>query len=276
MPGVHSLNQPYQGLRPSRLVSLDIEIFLLYRVSMGDNIRLLVHRLLGGPKLAAGSPETIENIDSKGHPITQFPEISLEEAIDKLFDNRKQVALQIAGRLRSCPTWDVQILYLYDEIRQCILFGINGTAIILCAILVEFILKYAIFSKRQKDNVNFNSEAWKEFKGKMTLRPAIEAAKKGRLITDEMAGSLHSFANDIRDTYSHFNIQAITKDFYFKDVSVLNAETGQDEVRDIPADFTPGFQILAKSTLDEQTVWKVFQFSDTVVQHLLSHIKETA
>ena len=243
---------------------------------MGDNIRLLVFRLLKGPKLAFGSPEAIEKADSKGHPITQIPEISLEESIDKLFDNRKQVALKIAGRLRSCPTWDVQILYLYDEIRQCILFGINGTAIILCAILVEFILKYAIFSKRQKDNVNFNSEAWKEFKGKMTLRTTIEAAKKQRLITDEMAGSLHSFANDIRDTYSHFNIQAITKGYYFEDVSVLNAETGQNEIRDIPADFTPGFQILAKSTLDEQTVWKVFEFSDTIVQHLLSQIKETA
>jgi hypothetical protein len=243
---------------------------------MGDNIRLLLFRLLRGPKLAAGSLETIEDTDSKGHPITQVPKFSLEEAIDKLFDNRKKVALQIARRLPSCPTWDVQILYLYDEIRQCMIFGINGTAIILCAILVEFILKYAIFSKRQKDNVDFNSEAWKEFRGKMTLRTTIEAAKKRRLITEEMAGSLHSFANDIRDTYSHFNIQAITKGYYFEGVSVLNAETGQNEVRDIPADFNPGFQILAKSTLDEQTVWKVFEFSDTVVRHLLSQIKEAA
>ncbi|OGP96824.1 MAG: hypothetical protein A2Z39_04445 [Deltaproteobacteria bacterium RBG_19FT_COMBO_46_9] len=243
---------------------------------MGDNIRLLIRRLLRGPKLATGKSVTIEEADSKGHPIVQIPEFTLEEAIDKLFDNRKKVALENIGRLSSCPTWDVQILYLYDEIRQCIIFGIYGTAIILCAIMIEFTLKYAIFSKRKKENVDFDSEAWKEFGGKMTLRLAIEAAKKEKLITDEMAASLHSFATDIRNNYSHFNIQAITKEYYFKDLPVLNAETGQNEVRDIPVDFTPGFQILAKSLLDGQTVWKLFEFADKVVRHLLPHIKEAA
>jgi hypothetical protein len=241
---------------------------------MGDSIGLLVHRLLRGPKLAVASPETIEKASSLGHPIQQIPEMSLEESIDKLFDNRKQLALQIAGRLPSCPIWDVPILYLYDEIRQCMMFGMNGTAITFCGIMVEFILKYAIFSKCQKDNVNFDSEAWKEFEEKMTLRPAIEAAKREGLLTDEMAELLHSFATDIRNTYSHFNIQTITKDAYFEDVSVLNVATGQKEVRDISASFTPGFQILAKSKLDEQMVWKVFEFSDRVVRHLLSQLKE--
>ena len=89
-----------------------------------------------------------------------------------------------------------------------------------------------------------------------------------------MADLLHSFATEIRNTYSHFNIQTITKDAYFEDVSVLNVATGQKEVRDISASFTPGFQILAKSKLDEQMVWKVFEFSDRVVRHLLSQLKE--
>jgi hypothetical protein len=35
---------------------------------MGDNTRLLIHRLLRGPKLVAGSPKTIKDTDSKGHP----------------------------------------------------------------------------------------------------------------------------------------------------------------------------------------------------------------
>ncbi len=243
---------------------------------MGDSIGLLVHRLLRGPKLAVASQETIEKASSLGHSIVQTPEMSLEESIDKLFDNRKQLALQIAEKLPSCPTEDVPILYLYDEIRQCMMFGMNGTAITLCGILVEFILKYAIFSKRQEDNVNFDSEAWKEFEGKMTLRPAIGVAKKEGLLTDEIAGLLHSFATDVRNTYSHFNIQAITKDAYFEDVTELNVVTGQKVVRNISASLTPGFQILAKSEIDEQMVWKVCDFSDRVVCHLLSQLKGVA
>lgn len=241
---------------------------------MGDSINLLVHRLLRGPKLVIAAPETIAKARSKGHPIQQVPEMSLEEAIDKLFDNRKQLALQVARRLLPCPTWDVPILYLYDEIRQCLMFGMNGTAITLCGILVEFMLKYSIFSKRQKGNVKFDSEAWKEFEGKMTLRPAIKIAKKEGLLTDDIADSLHHFATDVRNTYSHFNIQTITKDAYFEGVSVLNVETDQTEVRDLPASNSPGLQILAKSELDGQTVWEVFDFSDRVVHHLLRQLQE--
>lgn len=241
---------------------------------MGDSISLLVHRLLRGPELMVVSSKTIERASLLGHPIQHIPEEPLEESIEKLFNSRKQLALQIARSLPPCPTSDVPILFLYDEIRQCMMFGMNGTAITLCGILVEFILKYAIFSNRQTDNVNFDSEAWKEFEGKMTLRPAINAAKSEGLLNDETADLLHSFATDIRNTYSHFNIQKITEDAYFNDVSVMNVVTGEKEIRDIPASFTPGFQILAKSELDKQKVWKVFKFSDEIVRHLLSQLKE--
>lgn len=242
---------------------------------MADSIGLLVRRLLRGPELVVASPETIDKARSKGHPIQQVPEMSLEKAIDKLFDNRKQLALQVAGQLPPCPTQDGPILYLYDEIRQCMMFGMNGTAITLCGILVEFMLKYAIFSKRQEGNVQFNSEAWKEFEGKMTLRPAINLAKKEGLLTDEMEDLLHSFATEVRNTYSHFNIQTITKDVFFKDVSVLNVETGQTEVRDVSATETPGFQILAKSELDGRMVWGVFKFADRVVHYLMRQLHES-
>lgn len=242
---------------------------------MGDNISLLVHRLFRGPKLMVATTETIERAVSTGYDIKHIPVAPLEDSINNLFNSRKQLALDIAERLPPCPTSDVPILYLYDEIRQCMMFGMNGTAITLCGILVEFMLKYAIFSNRQTDNINFDSEAWREFEGEMTLRPAIDVAKSEGLLNDDMAGLLHSFATDIRNTYSHFNIQKITEDAYFKDVSVTNIETGEEEVRDIPASYTPGFQILAKSELDKQMIWEVFKFSDKIVCHLLSQLKKT-
>lgn len=234
-----------------------------------DDIAGLVRRLLRGPELVIASQETIEELRRKGEQIEEIPSIPLNEALDKLFALRRQNASSdIVLKLPACPSAEAPVLYLYDEIRQCILFGLNGTAITLSGILVEFMLKYATFRNEQGGKVEFDSEAWKGFEDKLTMRPAIDRAKRNGLISDSQAADLHRFVDSIRNTYAHFNIQRLTSGAVFRKVRVRSIRTGEEELKDIPATQSPAFQILAKARIDSENVLKIFEFADSVVRHL--------
>ncbi|MDD5559703.1 hypothetical protein [Candidatus Methylomirabilis sp.] len=233
-----------------------------------DDIAGLVRRLLRGPELVIASQETIEELRHKGEQIEEIPSIPLNEALDKLFTLRRQNASDIVFKLPACPSTEAPVLYLYDEIRQCILFGLNGTAITLSGILVEFMLKYATFRNEQGGKVEFDSEVWKRFEDKLTMRPAIDRAKRNGLISDPQAVDLHRFADSIRNTYAHFNIQRLTSGAVFRKVRVRSIRTGEEELKDIPATQSPAFQILAKARIDSENVLKIFEFADSVVRHL--------
>jgi len=93
--------------------------------------------------MAIASPATIQKAIEKGEPITEEVPLSIEAAINKLFEQRRQHALTLASKILPCPISDTLILYLYDQIRLCMLFNLNGAAITFCGILVEYALKYA-------------------------------------------------------------------------------------------------------------------------------------
>jgi len=238
-----------------------------------DSIEALVSRLLRGTEIVMMSPETLSQVKQQGGPIKTVELPSLEESLDKLFETRKQKALQLARDLPPCPTYDLPLLYLYDEIRQCILFGLNGTAITLCGILLEFALKYAIYLKEHPGETNFDSEVWERFEESLTLRPAINQARRVGLLDEQQANQLHDFAKDFRNTYTHFNIQKITKGATFPGVKVKDINTGNITVRDLPASHSPALQILAKAKIDEDQIFNVFRFVDEVVNHLYAQAK---
>ena len=112
-----------------------------------DSIHLLVWRALRGPEVVVVSQATIQKAMDKGESITEPPTLSAEDAVNKLFDKRRQHALSIASSLLPCPVSETAILYLYDQIRLCMLFNLNGAAITFCGIRVEYALKYATYKK---------------------------------------------------------------------------------------------------------------------------------
>ena len=230
-----------------------------------DSIDLLVRRALRGAEVVVASPATIQKAIEKGEPITEPPGLSPEDAITKLFNERRQHALSLASSFLPCPVSDTAILYLYDQIRLCILFNLDGAAITFCGMLVEYALKYATYVKENPGTTSFNSSAWDQFE-ELALGPAITRARKAGLIDEERAKVLHSFREDLRNKYSHFNIQKITKDVFFP-AKEKNIETGEEKSVELAA-FTPTLQIIVKSRLDEDNVMKVFKFADSVVRHL--------
>lgn len=116
-------------------------------------------------------------------------------------------------------------------------------------------------------NCTFDSSAWDSFE-EITLVPAIARARKAGLIDEQNQNSLRAFAKELRNRYSHFNIQKITQGAVFEQVRERNIETGQENIIQLFASQTPTLQIIAKNKIDELSVIEVFEFSDRVVQHL--------
>src|ERR1700693_1884917 len=112
-----------------------------------DSVQALVYRALRGNEAVIANRATIQRAIEKGEPITEHLHLSLEAEVNRLFDQRKHQALALAPRLIPCPIEDTPILYLYDQIRLCILFNLNGAAITFCGILVEYALKYTTYAK---------------------------------------------------------------------------------------------------------------------------------
>ena len=232
-----------------------------------DSIHALVFRALRGSEMAVASSATIQKAIEKGEPISEEPPLSVEAAINKLFDQRRQHALTLASKLLPCPISDTPILYLYDQIRLCMLFNLDGAAITFCGILVEYALKYTTYAKENPGIGTFDSSAWDAFE-EITLVPAIGRARKAGLIDDQNENNLRAFAKELRNRYSHFNIQKITQGAVFGKVRERNIETGEENIIELPASQTPTLQIIAKNKIDEMNVMKVFEFSDRVVRHL--------
>ena len=232
----------------------------------GDSIDLLVWRALRGHEVAVASLATIQQAKEKGVPVSEAPRLSIEDAINKLLEERRQHALSIASNLPPCPIPDTPVLYLYDQIRLCMLFNLNGAAITFCGILVEYALKHATYIKENPGATSFDTSAWEQFE-KITLGPAITRAKNAGLIDDRLEKALCSFKDDLRNKYSHFNIQKITKDVVFGRTTEKNLATEEEKLVDLTPN-TPTLQIIAKDWLDEKKVMQVFKFADGVVRHL--------
>jgi len=179
----------------------------------------------------------------------------------------------IVSKLLPCPIPETPILYLYDQIRLCILFNMNGVAITFCGILLEYALKYTTYCQENHSNPNFDSEAWQKFE-EITLTPAIGRARKTGLIDDNIEKDLRAFAKKMRNLYSHFNIQKITENAVFSNVKDRNCITGEERIVEVRASASPTFQIIAKEKMDERAVLGVFQFVDSVVQHLFTKLRE--
>lgn len=215
------------------------------------------------------NPNDLELLKKQGLPIKVIP----PQTINELFEKRKRNAFLKAKGLPPLPG-DVPpaIQALYQEIRECILFGLNGAAITMSSILIEYALKDATFIKEAGGYQKADPEKWDEFE-KMELSSAINRAKKVGLLDPEMAGRLHSFRETIRNPYNHYNIKKITQNVVAEKVKRLDIKTGEINEIDIPAKDSPMIQAQAKPIVDEHYVMSVFYFADEVVKYLIPKIK---
>lgn len=230
------------------------------------NIDDFLSSLTKGATHIISSPKTVSDLQKKGVkfdvPIRKTP----KQIIDDLFQQRKTNALANITKFPSVPQIAIPTIgFLYDEIRECILFGLNGAAISLSAVLVEFALKHAIVKKLCGNT--YDKSEWDRLENN-ELGPTIKESHRLKIIDDETEKALVSFKNTLRNPYLHYNIKKITKDVVAKKVKKIDVNTRQVEEQDLLAEDNPIVWGFAKKFADRERVFDVFIFADRIVKYL--------
>jgi hypothetical protein len=236
---------------------------------MAKDISKLIDELAKNSDRILINPNDLELLKKQGLLINTIP----PQTINELFEERKKNAFIRIKELPPLPeNVQPEIQALYQEIRESILFGLDGAAITMSSILIELILKHATFIKEAGGYQKADPEKWDEFE-KMELCAAIKRAENVGLLDSKMAERLHSFRATIRNPYNHYNIKKITQDVVAEKVKRLDIKTGEVKEIDIPAKESPMIWAQVKPIVDKKYVLSVFYFADEVVKYLVRQIK---
>ncbi len=230
-----------------------------------QDINDFLSELAKGSTHIIANPETLKELEKQGADIKHITKTA-DQFVEELFKQRRLEALAIIEKLPKTPTIAIpEIETLYNEIRECILFGLYGAAISLSAILVEFSIKYAIVKK--KSGETYSQEEWDRIES-MELGSVIVEAKNIELIDGKMVKQLNSFKNTVRNPYLHYNIKKLTKDVVAPKVKHVNLKTRTMEELDVLAKDNPIIWDTAKRFVDKQMFLNVYDFANQLVIHL--------
>lgn len=214
------------------------------------------------------SNPAVKRLKKQGVSTNELAHPSLDKSFELLFRKRKEKAIEIAERLPiPPPISSAAIESLYNEIRECIFFGLNGAAITLSAILVELMLKFASYKVEMGGSTVYDEEKWHVFE-KLDFSKAISRARRNQLLTKKQRNLLHEFRERYRNPYNRLNIKNITAIVVTEDVTRVNPEPFEVEQIDIEAKDDPIIQDHTKSLVDAQEAMSVFEFADIVVKRL--------
>nr|MBI5456010.1 hypothetical protein [Candidatus Levybacteria bacterium] len=230
------------------------------------NIDDLLSELAGGATHVISNPNTIADLQKRGVKFDKPKSKTEEEFIEEIFGQRKNIALTNISKFPIQPDIAIPTIgFLYDEIRECILFGLYGAAISLSAVLVEFSLKQAI--ARKKSGNNYEKTEWERIEN-IELGLTIKEAKEKEIIDDTLEEVLNSFKNTVRNPYLHYNIKKIVKKVGANKVRKIDINTQKVEELNLPAEDNPILWGFAKRFVDRETVFDVFNFADRIVKYL--------
>lgn len=235
---------------------------------MIKDIEKIMGEIAEGSDTVLVNPATLEELKQQGIQFDSVPPPTIEQ----LFEQRKQNAISKVKALPLLPQGlEPAIQALYQEIIECIFFGLNGAAITMSSILIEYTLKHTTYIKESGSYQKADPNKWDEFEN-MEFGPAINRAKKAGLIDSKMSIRIHPFRETVRNLYIHYNIRKITQNVIWKNVKKFDSATGKVETIDVAVRDNPAFQPQAKNVMDEEFVWPVLYFADEVVKYLLPQI----
>lgn len=236
------------------------------------NINDILAAFADDKSILLAHPDTVRRIEEMGAIVDRPAPLTPEEAVAKLFAHRKAAALEIVPQLPDVPDGiPVAIVSLYEEIIPALLFDLHGAAITLSAILVEFGLKFATYMVEvgSTSAEAYDPERWAELEN-IAYYGAVVRAAAARLIEEDHRVKLLEFKDDIRNPYSHYNIQKICSGWGWANVRSVHIETGEVEVGDKVIADDPVLQAQAKPEIDRRRSLDVFGFADRVVQHVFA------
>ncbi|MCI5220524.1 MAG: hypothetical protein D3914_15350 [Candidatus Electrothrix sp. LOE2] len=235
---------------------------------MKEDIEIKWDKLSDEADVIVANPDDKETLRKMGFSLSSSP----SKTIDELFQERSLSATEISKHFPPLPNnLPPAIQSLYQEIRECIIFGLNGAAITLSGNLVEFSLKHVTYIKEIGGYQDYDEEKWESFE-KIELAEAIGRAKKTGLLSKEWAKRLNSFREEIRNPYSHYNIKKITEDAEAEGVKIINLSSGKIVEKNILAKEDPVVQAQAKPLVDKDLVFPVFNFTDTAIKYFFTEL----
>lgn len=198
---------------------------------------------------------------------------SWEEFIETVFSEEQKVhALEQVKKLPEIPPLPLpSIVAIYREILRCIALGLNGAAITLSSILIEYMLKFAIYKVEMGGFKKYDPEKADELE-RTTFQPAIERAERAGLLSKERKATLEEFKRQIRNPYLHYNTKKITAGVTHKDLVRVNTRTGETETIDVKASEDQVIQPGAKTFVDEKRVLEVFEYAHNFVIEMWAKI----
>src|SRR5207245_643222 len=131
-----------------------------------------------------------------------------------------------AKQLPAVPQMPPAVASLYQEIITCIIFGLDGAAITLSGILVEFVLKFCTYVREAGGYEHYDAEQWDNFE-KITFAAVVQRAARAAVITPTEIAELNCFKDAIRNPYNHYNIRKITASAVAHKVKIVKLDTGQ-------------------------------------------------
>jgi hypothetical protein len=216
------------------------------------------------------APSDLEELIAKGFPFKVTPPLTLDE----FFDQKKKMAADLFKLLPPVPNGlPPDIKNLYHEILECMAMGLFGPAITMCAILVEFALKRALWLFEVGGHQQTSPQSWNKYE-EMDLGKAINGVRSKGIISKEQKKALDDFRVRIRNPYLHYNIQGITSNVVAEGVKRFDLNTGTIDTLDIPAAESIPIQTQAKPFMDIQFLYPVFVMTDSLVKYLDAKIKE--
>jgi hypothetical protein len=240
-----------------------------------EDIQKIIKDLEAEGGQAIGNPKTMQKLRESGIDIPDGScIIPWSEYVNGVFsEENKKKAIERLQKLPQLPDIPVPaIISIYREILKNIALGLNGAAITLSCVLVEYVLKVASYKVEIGGFKRYDAAMLDEFE-KLEFGDAVGRAAKNGLLSGQEKKDLHQFRDKFRNPYLHYNLKKITSKIYIKDLKVLNTKTGEIDTKDVRAEDDQVIQAQAKPFADETNVHEVFRFANKLVLSLWSKIE---
>ena len=166
----------------------------------------------------------------------QEPAAPLKCLIDETVEVRRAMAYAAVNSIP--PSLDqtrgtIAIREMHEEIRQLLLFGFVGPALICCGAFLEHVLEDAtMFHDRAK--LKRQLTAAEERRIELgNLEDAIGVARNRGILTKDEVKKLKRFIEQWRDPYQHGALGSITSGMRIAGVKMVNMKTGETKLGEV-------------------------------------------
>lgn len=255
--------------REGREWFVDEGVIVLFKQGVTKNLKEKLDEMVAYSDYIVANEETIERMQQK-NLLAQSTFISYEDYLDKLFKEKKEHAREL---IKNLPLLDEKLgsataSALYNEFRECFVLGVNGAAITLAIVLLDYATKHRLFEEKRK---LIPKVEWKSVEG-LQLGDTIKKLKELKAITEDEKAQLLLFNSKVRNNYIHYKIRELIKDMVIFELPSINIYTGEVTVyKNVDVKTMSHLWFSAKKKLDRDTVSDISKFCINWVNRLLKN-----